>query len=284
MRKPKAIFLDMDGTMLNNYNRVTDNTKSVIDKLRESGIYVFIVTGRGKNEIFQTAPDGFEVDGVISSNGMIGYLGAKKVFEHTLPFHVVEAIVKLAQDNKIYYELFPTEGSQIVERKDESILLAEMEKPMPDTVGINEWREREEALEGLIKWVDQVPRDEYSKFYFFSRCPEKMQRWISVLREQQQHLPFSMVSSSLNNVEVMVEGKNKGTGIKEFLNELKISADDILAVGDSYNDESMFKLAGYTVAMKNAPDEIKAMADEVTEYTNDEEGLYHYLKKLLLDK
>lgn len=78
MRKPKAIFLDMDGTMLNNYNRVTDNTKSVIDKLRESGIYVFIVTGRGKNEIFQTAPDGFEVDGVISSNGMIGYLGAKR--------------------------------------------------------------------------------------------------------------------------------------------------------------------------------------------------------------
>lgn len=44
---------------------------------------------------------------------------------------------------------------------------------MPDTVGINEWREREEALEGLIKWVDQVPRDEYSKFYFFSRFPEK---------------------------------------------------------------------------------------------------------------
>ncbi|HHU19788.1 MAG TPA: Cof-type HAD-IIB family hydrolase [Bacilli bacterium] len=283
MQKPKAIFLDMDGTMLNNFNRVTENTKNVIDEIRKLGIYVFIVTGRGKNEIFTTTPEGFEVDGVISSNGMTGYLGDKKLFEYTLPFHVVEAIVKLAQDNQIYYELFPTDGSQIVERQDEPTLLAEIEQPMPDTVGINEWREREEALAGLINWVDKVPTGDYSKFYFFSRSPEKMQRWISVLREQKRNLPFSMTSSSLNNVEVMVKGKNKGTAIQEMIDELAITADEILAIGDSYNDESMFKLAGHTVAMKNAPVQVQAMTDEVTAFTNDEEGLYHYLKKLLLD-
>lgn len=283
MQKPKAIFLDMDGTMLNNFNRVTENTRDVIDKIRERGIYVFIVTGRGKNEIFPTTPEGFEVDGVISSNGMTGYLGKKKLFEHTLPFEVVEAIVKLAQDNQIYYELFPTEGSQIVERQDEPTLLTEMEQPMPDTVGINEWRERVEALAGLINWVDKVPSGDYSKFYFFSRSPEKMKRWISVLREQKRSLPFSMTFSSLNNVEVMVKGKNKGTGIQDLIDELQISADDILAVGDSYNDETMFELAGHTVAMKNAPAQVQAMTDEVTDFTNDEEGLYHYLKNLLLD-
>ncbi len=283
MQKPKAIFLDMDGTMLNNFNRVTENTKDVIDKIRELGIYVFIVTGRGKNEIFPTTPEGFEVDGVISSNGMTGYLGAKKLFEYTLPFEVVEEVVKLAQDNQIYYELFPTEGSQIVERQDEPTLLAEIEQPMPDTVGINEWREREEALAGLINWVDKVPNGDYSKFYFFSRSPERMKRWISVLREQKRSLPFSMTSSSLNNVEVMVKGKNKGTAIQEMIDELAITADEILAIGDSYNDESMFKLAGHTVAMKNAPVQVQAMTDEVTDFTNDEEGLYHYLKKFLLD-
>ena len=283
MQKPKAIFLDMDGTMLNNFNRVTENTKDVIDKLRESGIYVFIVTGRGKNEIFPTTPEGFEVDGVISSNGMTGYLGEKKLFEYTLPFEVVEDVVKLAQDNQIYYELFPTEGSQIVERQDEPTLFAEIEQPMPDTVGINEWREREEALAGLINWVDKVPNGDYSKFYFFSRSPERMKCWISVLREQKRSLPFSMTSSSLNNVEVMVKGKNKGTAIQEMIDELAITADEILAIGDSYNDESMFKLAGHTVAMKNAPVQVQAMTDEVTAFTNDEEGLYHYLKKLLLD-
>lgn len=283
MLKLKAIFLDMDGTMLNDHNRVTKNTKEIIDTLRHSGIYVFIVTGRGKNEIFTTTPEGFKVDGVISSNGMTGYLGDRKLFEHTLPFTVVESVIKTAQEHEIYYELFPTEGSQIVERQDEPTLLAEMKKPMPNTVGINEWREREEALVDLIKWVDDIPKGDYSKFYFFSRNPKKMQRWISILTEMQHNLSFSMTSSTLNNVEVMVEGKNKGTAIKDMIDELGISADEILAVGDSFNDIGMFKLAGHTVAMKNAPDEIKAMTDEVTEFTNDEEGLYRYLTKLLLE-
>src|SRR5699024_4030097 len=139
-----------------------------------------------------------------------------------------------------------------------------MEQPMPDTVGINEWREREEALAGLINWVDEVPTGDYSKFYFFSRSPEKMQRWISVLREQKRNLPFSMTSSSLNNVEVMVKGKNKGTGIQDFIDELNISADEILAIGDSYNDETMFEIAGNTVAMNNEHAKTKESTDEET--------------------
>jgi len=283
MQKPKAIFLDMDGTLLNNYNRVTEKTKDVIHQIRQSGIYVFIVTGRGKNEIFPTAPEDFEVDGVISSNGMTGYLGDRKLFEHTLPEDVVEEVIKLAREHKIYYEIFPIEGNQLVEREDKSTLLAEMTEPMPDTVGVNEWRERVDALDGLIQWVDKVPKGKYSKFYFFSRDPEKMKKWIAVLEERQNELPFSMTFSSLNNVEVMVEGKDKGTGIKDLIDELGISADDILAVGDSFNDVGMFNLAGHTVAMKNSPDEIKEMTDEVTEFTNDEEGIYHYLKRFVLD-
>ena len=283
MQKPKAIFLDMDGTLLNNYNRVTEKTKDVIHQIRQSGIYVFIVTGRGKNEIFPTAPEDFEVDGVISSNGMTGYLGDRKLFEHTLPEDVVEEVIKLAREHKIYYEIFPIEGNQLVEREDKSTLLAEMTEPMPDTVGVNEWRERVDALDGLIQWVDKVPKGKYSKFYFFSRDPEKMKKWIAVLEERQNELPFSMTFSSLNNVEVMVKDKDKGTGIKDLIDELGISADDILAVGDSFNDVGMFNLAGHTVAMKNSPDKIKEMTDEVTEFTNDEEGIYHYLKRFVLD-
>ena len=283
MQKPKAIFLDMDGTLLNNYNRVTEKTKDVIHQIRQSGIYVFIVTGRGKNEIFPTAPEDFEVDGVISSNGMTGYLGDRKLFEHTLPEDVVEEVIKLAREHKIYYEIFPIEGNQLVEREDKSTLLAEMTEPMPDTVGVNEWRERVDALDGLIQWVDKVPKGKYSKFYFFSRDPEKMKKWIAVLEKLLNELPFSMTFSSLNNVEVMVKDKDKGTGIKDLIDELGISADDILAVGDSFNDVGMFNLAGHTVAMKNSPDKIKEMTDEVTEFTNDEEGIYHYLKRFVLD-
>lgn len=277
MKEPKAIFLDMDGTLLNSHNRVSENTKGLIDRIREKGIYVFIATGRGKDEIYPTAPVGFEVDGVISSNGMTGYLGEKKLFEYTLPFTVVEKVVELARENQIYYELFPTSGPQQVERQDRTNLLKELKEPKPDVVGINEWRERKEALETHILWVDQIEAGNYSKFYCFSRKPEKIRNWQLILEELNQDLPFSMSSSTINNIEIMVADKNKATGIQHVLDHLKLTADQIMAIGDSFNDESMFKLAGRTVAMKNAPAEVQAMTDEVTKYTNDEEGVYHYL-------
>lgn len=278
MQNAKAIFLDMDGTLLNSQNQVSQNTKETIDRVRRKGIYVFIVTGRGKEEIFTKTPAGFKVDGVISSNGMTGYIGTEKLFEHAIPFTVVEKIIKQARKHQVYYELFPTSGAQIVERQDQANLFEEVEEPKPDVVGINEWMERKLALEKGIRWVDQIEARDYSKFYFFSKSPEKIQAWKEVLTELNQELPFSTSSSTINNVEVMVANKNKATGIEQVLEYLNLSADEIVAVGDSFNDESMFKLAGYSVAMKNAPDEIKQMTDEVTQFTNDEEGVAHFLK------
>ncbi|WP_440897809.1 Cof-type HAD-IIB family hydrolase [Amphibacillus sp. Q70] len=284
MIEPKAIFLDMDGTLLASDNRVSQTTKLIIDQIREKGIYVFIATGRAKREIFTTAPTGFEVDGVISSNGMTGYLGTKKLFEHTLPFPLVEKVVQLARENQVYYELFPTEGLPRVEQVDQTMLLKEVEDPKPDVVGISEWIERKEAIETGINWVDQIEPDKYSKFYCFSRNHEKIELWQRILEELNQTIPFSMSSSTLHNIEIMVANKNKATGIQHFLEHLNLTPDQILAMGDSYNDESMFKLAGHTVAMKNAPIEVQAMTDEVTSYTNDEEGVYHYLNKLFFEK
>src|SRR5690625_4603087 len=139
-------------------------------------MYVFMVTGRGKNEIFPKGPEDFAVDGVSSSNGMTGYRGDRKLFEHTLAEDVVEDVIKLAREHKIYYGIFPIEGNKLVEREDKSTLLAEMTEPIPDTVGVNEWRERVDALDGLIQWVDKVPKGKYSKFYFFSRDPEKIKK------------------------------------------------------------------------------------------------------------
>lgn len=284
MIEPKAIFLDMDGTLLASNNRVSQSTKLIIDQIREKGVYVFIATGRGKEEIFITTPTGFEVDGVISSNGMTGYLGTKKLFEYTLPFPVIEKVVELARENQIYYELFPTAGPQQVERQDQAMLLQEIAGEKPEIVGINEWVEREEALEMNIRWVDQIEPGDYSKFYCFSKNPEKIQAWKLRLDELNRSLPFSMSSSTVNNIEIMVADKNKATGIQHFLDHLNLTTDQILAIGDSFNDESMFKLAGQTVAMKNAPVEVQEMTDEVTQYTNDEEGVYHYLKTLFFEK
>src|SRR5699024_6171700 len=204
MLNAKAIFLDMDGTLLNSQNRVSQNTKEIIDQIRQQEIYVFIVTGRGKEEVFTKTPPGFEVDGVISSNGVTGYIGTKKLFEYTIPFSVVKKIIEQARKQSIYYELFPISGAQLVERQDQAILFEAIEEPKPNIVGINEWMERKLALEKGIRWVEGIEGRDYSKIYFFNKRPGKIQSWKEVLTELNQDLPFSMSSSSPNNVEVMV--------------------------------------------------------------------------------
>ena len=60
---------------------------------------------------------------------------------------------------------------------------------------------------------------------------------------------------------------------------LKINLKDSIAIGDSFNDLTMFETVGHSVAMGNAPDEIKKMVDEVTD-TNNEDGVAKFLEKL----
>lgn len=276
--KPKAIFLDMDGTILNHHNKVSIHTKEIIDDLRNQGIFVFIATGRSANEIERVVPQGFQVDGVISSNGMAGYVGKEVVFEHSLALELVETIIEKARKTKVYYELFPYETSRMTLIQDKQYVEDEIRDPMPDSVGINEWLSRKQAIKEEIAWKDNVVGTKFSKFYFFARTTEHINRWKNELDQLKKEIDFTTSISSIHNVEVMVANVNKATGIKQMLKRFDLSEDETLAIGDSNNDLPMLEFVSYAVAMKNAPDHIKEVVDEVTEFTCDEDGVYHYLK------
>lgn len=283
MKKPEAIFLDMDGTLLREDNFVSDETMATIDAVRRAGIPVFIATGRGQGEILTRAPKGFTVDGIISSNGMTGYLGEELLFQHTLDFPLVKEVIQAAGEHNMYYEVFPTTGEGVALKKDQPMLAAEISGEKPADILGSEWRERLEALDGGITWVDTIEDVGYSKFYCFSKDKEKLAKWKMTLEEIHQRYPFSTSSSTQANIEIMVTEKNKATGIKDILTKINVKPEHILVMGDSFNDVPMFEYAGYAVAMKNAPDELKQMADDVTALTNDEDGVSAYLKTHILN-
>ena len=97
MDNVKAIFLDMDGTILHKNNRVDSETADVIAQLRSKGFKVFLATGRAHNEIHYLVPETFEVDGIISSNGTLGMVNDEIIFKHSLSFNAVNEIVSRAQ-------------------------------------------------------------------------------------------------------------------------------------------------------------------------------------------
>jgi P-type E1-E2 ATPase len=84
-------------------------------------------------------------------------------------------------------------------------------------------------------------------------------------------------------VEVNAVGADKGLGLLKFGEILGISRDEIMACGDGTNDSSMILAAGVGVAMGNAVDEVKAIADYIT-LTNDEDGVAKAIEKFVLHR
>ncbi|MBW4836857.1 HAD family hydrolase [Staphylococcus capitis] len=285
MNNVKAIFLDMDGTILHENNKASNYTKDVVDELREKGFKVFLATGRSYSEIHQLVPEGFKVDGIISSNGTTGEIEDQNLFKHSLSLEQVKKIVKLAQQQHIYYEVFPFGAQRIVLKEDYQWMrdMITGETP-PNNVSHSEWTSRLDAMKDKIDWRDELPDLDYSKIYLFNPNLDKITTFRDELIQNKVLLSISVSNSSRYNAETMAYNTDKGTGIKEMIEHFGIQQEETLVIGDSDNDRAMFDFGHYTVAMKNARQEIKDITDEVTEETNEEDGAAKYLKSRLLDK
>ncbi|RIM53601.1 HAD family hydrolase [Staphylococcus capitis] len=285
MNNVKAIFLDMDGTILHENNKASNYTKDVVDELREKGFKVFLATGRSYSEIHQLVPEGFKVDGIISSNGTTGEIEDQNLFKHSLSLEQVKKIVKLAQQQHIYYEVFPFGAQRIVLKEDYQWMrdMITGETP-PNNVSHSEWTSRLDAMKDKIDWRDELPDLDYSKIYLFNPNLDKITTFRDELIQNTVLLSISVSNSSRYNAETMAYNTDKGTGIKEMIEHFGIQQEETLVIGDSDNDRAMFDFGQYTVAMKNARQEIKDITDEVTEETNEEDGAAKYLKSRLLDK
>ncbi|MCD8822275.1 Cof-type HAD-IIB family hydrolase [Staphylococcus gallinarum] len=283
MDNVKAIFLDMDGTILHKNNRVDSETADVIAQLRSKGVKVFLATGRAHNEIHYLVPETFEVDGIISSNGTLGMVNDEIIFKHSLSFNAVNEIVSRAQQQSIYYEVFPFEGNRIVLAEDEAWAksLFDAETP-PGKVGESEWTSRKESIVEKVDWSSELPSTTYSKIYLFSTDFDKITAYREQLKKDAESLQISVSNSSRFNAETMAYQTDKGTGIKEMIEHFGIEQSETLVIGDSDNDRAMFEFGHYTVAMKNARPEIQSLTKDVTSYTNEENGAARYLAEHFL--
>ena len=274
----EAICLDMDGTILDAQNKVSDETINLLTTLRNKGMKIFIATGRTRLEVADVLPKGFEYDGLVTANGMGCIARGRKIAQHALPSELVMEVVELARKSNIYYEVHPLEEKRYALVTDKEYMTFEVMGEKPMTLHDNEYNARVNAVRDHIRWVEHIHADDIVKIYFFSMCQRKIDDWKKTLENLQKRHDFNISTSSIHNCEISVKGVSKATGIELLLEEFNISRNHILAVGDAGNDIPMFELAGHSCAMKNAEDDVKKFADEVTKYSYNENGLYHYLK------
>ncbi|WP_053217932.1 Cof-type HAD-IIB family hydrolase [Virgibacillus senegalensis] len=279
----KAVILDMDGTMLDHENRVSQTLTDIIKTIRQNGRKVFIATGRTIKEAKDATPHDLEVDGIVCANGMVVYMDGKQIVKHSLDSNLVTELVGQAQKEKIYYEVHPIEGSGAALIRDKAFFMEEIQDPKPESVKEDEWLSRKAAIAEDIEWTDNLPTEDAAKIYFFSKDKQRMTAWKQTLDQLKEKHDFSAFASSDHNVEVMQKNVSKATGIQYLLEHYALTNEDIMMIGDSENDLPLMEIAGYAVAMKNAADVVKQQVDEITAYSHKEDGLYHFLYEKFSD-
>lgn len=266
--KIKYIALDIDGTLLNTDEKIMEKTRESLINLEEKGYRLLLVSGRAAYSL-QTFLKPLKMDEfggyLIGVNGgMIYDLNSKKLlFERLIPADLV----------KEYFEAWPIRYARAAYYGDEL---------RTDTYYNPDFKKLYTVNFMKIKEVHSLNelQERGSNKLMISSPHEKLLETVPQIREQFKDKLY-MTFSAPYYFEAMMPDINKGFGLRKFSELTGTPLDQIIAFGDGDNDAPFVKAAGFGVAMGNASELTKASADDITA-SNDEDGIYRYLKKIEL--
>ena len=264
----KAVFLDMDGTLLKSDHSVSELTKQTIRQINKKGIPVVLVSARPLNAVLPTWHDiGLEAYPVVTLNGSYIVEDDKPIFDAMIDLSVtadVAAEVKPYKANIAYYiqrEWFAEANDAWTEHEQKIMDVKIRIAPLPEL--IKEWADRKVGPNKMMVMSE----------------PET----IAIVQEKlkaKYNGRLNIYPSKPTYLEVMDPAGSKSNAVRFLIERMGIDRKDIIAMGDNYNDREMIQFAGMGVAMGNAPDEIKQAADYVTD-TNNNDGVRKALEHLI---
>ena len=244
--KRKLIALDLDGTTLNGKTQITQKTKEVLNKAQQAGHVVSIVTGR-PNRMAVGYYDELKLKGpMINFNGALGYIPHKQ-WEHEYQTTFSKNI-----------------AFDILEAK--------------QRLGI-----KVVSAEGKTMALSDVPNTLIDGFFPAALRKDQVLNRTNLKHEKAFGSKINVgVWGGPNPIlELSPKGISKAHGVEFLAKTYKIDRKDIIAFGDEHNDAEMIDYAGLGVVMKNGTDKLKRIADDVTEFDNDHDGVANYLQKAL---
>ncbi|CAI2595392.1 5-amino-6-(5-phospho-D-ribitylamino)uracilphosphatase YitU [Apilactobacillus kunkeei] len=259
----KLIAIDLDGTTLNSESKVSQKTINTLNKVIDLGHVVNIVSGRPPRLITDIYNQIGLDNPLISFNGSLGYNPLtewNKAYEYNINRDIVFDV--LQQDKELGINLMAVEGKELFlanrEANDEVGFFPTSLKP-------SEFITQENLTENPICLTLQIEHNKMDKFINY------------VDQNYGDTLEISPWGGPDSIVELASKDVSKETGLEVLSDYYNIDQSNIIAFGDEFNDETMLKYAGLGVAMKNGQPKIKELADDVTKYDNDNDGLARYL-------
>lgn len=276
----KAVCLDLDGTLLDDDKKISDRCFLLLDNLIENGIEVIIATGRHfymvsdflkplKRDIMVCANNG-AMSRFKESNKLVNveYVSNCKFLE------IYNKALECGMNPYIYVDSF-VDGYHLA-IKDGQPKKSHFEENIVDKkIAVDSVRYFSQidvkSLETVlcIAFLDQKERiDEFFEHF-----------------KDEEDLVKNMyfVPNGKKVLEFQSKKADKWIAITNYLKSKNISLSEVVSFGDEFNDKSMVKNSGMGFAMKNGIEELKSLTNNITEFTNNEDGVYFELKKIFKD-
>nr|WP_320026659.1 Cof-type HAD-IIB family hydrolase [uncultured Acetobacterium sp.] len=272
----KLIALDMDGTTLQkDYQSISERTRTVLEEAIAKGIHVVPSTGRILGQLPESIVSIPGINYAVTSNGaaVTNLNTCEVISSNYLGAGSVQKIIKTLTRRNLFCEVY-YQGQSYSE-------LRYFEK-----IG-----EKNGMPEDLIAFIRSKVKDVDNVFDFTMEHASEIEKINIPLLSDKNHRvlwqKFSQIhgvtltKAIASNIEVNHRSANKGAGLKQLCRILNLEPGNVMAIGDSDNDMRMLQFAGLAVAMGNAPDEVKAVANHVT-LPFDEDGVAHAIEKFVL--
>lgn len=262
----KIVFIDIDGTLVTTDKRITDNTKASIKRIVDKGIKVVLVSGRDVVHTITFSKNGNCSGFVIACGGakIYDYINDKNIFEDDFSYEKVLALWNYSIDNEV--GLILKSNTEVYHNKYSLVTNGIKYKPIESIKDITDFH-----ISQFLVMSDEHKKIDKAYKYVIDKGMYVTSLSLSYFENKES----DYYGMDANNSDV-----SKGTAIKILLKYLGIKKEESLCVGDYINDIEMFKACGVKVAMGNAVDELKDMADYITK-SNDEEGLSYFLNTYL---
>ena len=259
----RIVFSDIDGTFLTNDHRVTEHTQQAVKELLAKDIPFVLVSARMPEAIYPiTRNIGVTIPIISYSGGLV-----------------------LTAEEQVLYSKALTEA-------DCRRVLADIDEHWPE-VTVNYYAGRHWYVRCIDSRVQlemditsaQAEIADFASLMAEGVLPNKILIMADppVCEEMEKKLgerfpELNVVRSAPMLLEIMDRSVSKATGIEVMLKHFGLTAEEVIAFGDNYNDTEMLQYVGCGVAMGNAPEPIRALAHEVTK-TNEEDGIHACLLK-----
>jgi hypothetical protein len=250
----KLLVTDIDGTIANKDGEISDIDLKALRKINKAGVMISLCTGRpagGCAKVLdRLSMDGFHIffDGALVTDSTL----TEEIYIKPIGSELVKQICTLASYNEITMELFSKSGFFISSPKPLADIHGQLLNFKPIITDFATICTQEKIVLGCLV----TPAHEETRI-------------LSLFQELEGSLRFSSTINptrpDIRLINITATGVTKGTALEALITYLGLNKKNVMAIGDGANDITLLSSAGLAIAMKNAPENLKNIANYVTE-------------------